>query len=291
MSWRNLARRGVVVVTINYRLGRLGFFAHPALTAEDPTGLLGNYAIMDQIEALRWVQRNIGAFGGDPANVTVFGRSAGAGTVQVLMGADEAKGLFAKAISGPAPAAPALGPIRGPRATPEGQGEQWAKGQGLPNATAAQLRALPVDKVIGRSGPFLDGKMVRYSPGVPFNAKTEARVPLIIGSNSGEASLTSNTDAIAKFALGAAYPSYVEEYRKRPGVPASDAVLDLTEDVDSVQESLFIADMHAANGATAYAYYFDQVPVGDRPKGLGAEHGEELEYLFGNKPADHAWDV
>ena len=283
----NLARRGAVIVTLNYRLGRLGFFAHPALTAENPAGRLGNFGVMDQIEALRWVRRNIAKFGGDPANVTVFGESAGAGTVQILMGSQEATGLFAKAVSESGAGGSALPSLH----AAEAAGAQWSKSLGLEQPTAEQLRAVPVDKVFGRAFPFIDGKVVQHSPGQPFDAGAEAKVPFIIGANSGEASLTSNTDAIARMALGAAYPAYLDEYRKRPGVPPADAERDLREDVDSVQESFFLADMHAANGAATYAYYFDQVFPEDRPKGLGTEHGGELEYLFGNKPVEHRWDA
>ena len=100
-----LAQRGAVIVTVNYRLGRLGFFAHPALTREDPDGQLGNFAIMDQIAALGWVQRNIAQFAGDAGNVTIFGESAGAGTVQILMGTPAAKGLFHKPFRNRDPAA------------------------------------------------------------------------------------------------------------------------------------------------------------------------------------------
>jgi para-nitrobenzyl esterase len=286
----NLAKRGVVVVTLNYRLGILGFFAHPALTAEDPNGKLGNYGIMDQVEALRWVQRNIARFGGDPANVTVFGESAGAGTVQVMMGSPDAKGLFAKAISESGSGGTTLPLIRGGPGTGEVAGERFAKSVGLDKATPEQLRALPLDKLLVRASPMLDGKVVRYSPGVPFNAKTEFKVPMMIGSNSNESTLGSNTDSISRLALGSAYAGILEEYRKRPSFPADAAVRDLAEDTASVQESLFIADLHAANGATTYAYYFDQVPVADRAKSFGAEHGGEMEYLFGNKPVEHDWD-
>src|SRR5882757_2144866 len=93
------AKQGIVVVTVNYRLGRAGWFAHPALTAENPRGLLGNSGLMDQIAALEWVRDNIKAFGGDPKNVTIFGESAGAISINYLMLAPQAKGLFAKAIS------------------------------------------------------------------------------------------------------------------------------------------------------------------------------------------------
>jgi para-nitrobenzyl esterase len=283
----NLARRGVVLVTLNYRLGRLGYFAHPALTAEDPGGRLGNYGEMDQIEALHWVKRNIAKFGGDPSNVTIFGESAGAGTVQIFMGAPETAGLFQKAISESGAGGSALPSFH----TAELQGEAYAKSVGLPNATADQLRALPVEKTLGRAFPFIDGKVVQHSPGEPFKAGTEVKVPLIIGSNSWEGSLTHNSDRIARAVLGAQYDAYLDEYRKRPAITNAGAAIELSEDVGSVQESNFIADMHAANGAPAYAYYFAEVNVDERAKALGAEHGGEIEYLFGNKPVEHAWDA
>jgi para-nitrobenzyl esterase len=94
-----LANQGIVVVSINYRLGVLGWLAHPELSAESPTGISGNYGLLDQIEALRWVQRNIGSFGGDPSNVTIAGESAGALSVMYLMAAPSARGLFSKAIA------------------------------------------------------------------------------------------------------------------------------------------------------------------------------------------------
>jgi para-nitrobenzyl esterase len=283
----NLARRGVVLVTLNYRLGRLGYFAHPALTAEDPKGLLGNYGIMDQIEALRWVKRNIARFGGDPSNVTVFGESAGAGTVQILMASPQSNGLFQKAISESGAGGTPLPSFH----AAEVQGETYAKSVGLPNATADELRALPVEKTLGRALPFIDGKVVQHSPGEPFQAGTEMKIPLIIGSNSWEGSLTNNSDRLAKMVLGAKYDAFLGEYLKRPAITNAGAAIELSEDVASVQESNFIADMHAANGAPAYAYYFAQVDVDRRVKALGAEHGGELEYLFGNKPADQAWDA
>ena len=283
----NLARRGVVLVSMNYRLGRLGFFAHPALTAEDPAGRLGNYGVMDQAEALRWVQRNITAFGGDPKNVTVFGESAGAGTVQILMGSSEGEGLFAKAVSESGSGGTALQPLT----AAEALGERWSKSLGMTHPSPADLRAIPVEKTFGRAFPFIDGKVVRQSPGVPFRAGTEAKTPLIIGSNSDEASLVGSSSPIARMALGPAYAGFVDEYRKRPGVPADAAERDLLEDVASVQESLFLADMHAKSGAPTFAYYFDQVFPEDRGKGVGTEHGGELEYLFGNKADEHSWDA
>lgn len=287
-----LAKRGVVIVTLNYRLGRLGFFAHPALTAEDSQGQLGNYGIMDQIAALKWVKRNIGRFGGDAENVTLFGESAGAGVVQILMGSPVAAGLFQKAVSESGSGGTALFPIRGGPVNAEALGAAWTKSLGLSDATATQLRAIPVADVIkGRAFPFIDGKVVLRSPGDPFKRGTERKIPLIIGSNSNEGSLIGNHAALAKPVLGSAYPELLAAYARQPGSTEASAGLDLAEDASSVLPSLSLADLHAAAGGTAYGFYFDQVPVDSRAGSKGAEHGSEIEYLFGNKPADHRWDA
>jgi para-nitrobenzyl esterase len=177
-------------------------------------------------------------------------------------------------------------------AAAEAEGEKWTRSLGMANPTAAELRAIPVEKTLARAFPFIDGKVVTASPGKPFHDGTEAKVPLIIGANSDEASLASNTAALAKMILGPDYERMVTAYRNRPGVPADAAERDLAEDVGSVQQSQFIADLHAAHGGVAYTFYFDQQPVGAaRDKGLGTEHGGEIEYLFGNKPDDHGWDA
>lgn len=287
----NLARRGVVIVTINYRLGRLGFFAHPALTRDDPDGLLGNYGIMDQIAALLWVKDNIARFGGDPGNVTLFGESAGAGSVQVLMGSPAARGLFEKAISESGAGGSVLVPIRGTPRSAEAQGEQWAASIGLRDATAAQLRALPVDKLLARAFPFIDGKIVVASPGVPFLRGSEAKIPLLIGANSDESSLAGNSEAIARLVLGARYEDFARAYAAaEPGKTAKAAETDMIEDALSVLPSMSIAAMHAANGASAYDYYFDQVPANQRARSAGTPHGGELEYLFGNPYEGSSWD-
>ena len=288
-----LAKRGAVIVTINYRLGRLGFFAHPALTREDPKGRLGNYAIMDQIAALDWVKRNIARFGGDASNVTLFGESAGAGSVQILMGAPEAKGLFHKAISESGSGSSALFPIRGGTINAEKVGQMWAASVGLKEATTAQLRAVPLADVVknGRAFPFIDGKVVTHSPGDPFYRGTEMHIPLIIGGNSNESSLGGMTEAAAKALLGEQFPALLQGYLAMTGKPAATAAIDLAEDVGFVLPSYALADRHAANGAPAYAYYFDQVPVDQRTGAPGTDHGGELEYVFGTKPFEHRWDA
>lgn len=288
-----LARRGVVIVTINYRLGRLGFFAHPALTREDPDGQLGNYAIMDQIAALQWVKRNIAAFGGDPANVTLFGESAGAGSVQILMGSPVAKELFHKAISESGAGGSALFPIRGGMLNAERVGEMWADSLGLKNATAEQLRAVPLADVVknGRAFPFIDGKVVTHSPGEPFYSGEEMRIPLIIGSNSNESTLGGMTEGAAKALLGSDFAALRDGYVTMTGKPTAAATTDLAEDAGFVLPSFALADRHAANGSQAFVYYFDQVPVDQRATSAGTEHGGELEYVFDTKAAEHRWDA
>ncbi|RYY42334.1 MAG: carboxylesterase/lipase family protein, partial [Sphingomonadales bacterium] len=288
-----LAKRGAVIVTINYRLGRLGFFAHPSLTREDPEGRLGNYAIMDQIAALEWVRRNIAGFGGDAKNVTVFGESAGAGSVQLLMGAPLARGLFHKAISESGSGSSALFPIRGGALNAERVGEMWAASVGLKNPTPEQLRAVPLADVVknGRAFPFIDGKVVVRSPGDPFYRGEEMRIPLIVGGNSNESSLGGMTEAAAKALLGDQFPALLEGYVAMTGKPAAAAAIDLAEDVGFVLPSYALADRHAANGAPSYAYYFDHVPVDQRVGAAGTDHGGELEYVFGTRPVEHRWDA
>jgi para-nitrobenzyl esterase len=288
----NLAKRGAVIVTINYRLGRLGFFAHPALTREDPNGQLGNYGIMDQIAALQWVKRNIAQFGGDPGNVMLFGESAGAGAVQILTGAPAAAGLFQKAASHSGSGSSVLAPIRGGAINAEMLGQKFTDDLGLKDATADQLRAIPVAEIIkARAFPFIDGKVVTRSPGEYFYRKEAMRIPLIIGSNSNESSLGGMTEATAKALLGDAFPDLQKGYIALTGKSSAAATTDLAEGLGFVLPSLSVADMHAAAGNKTFAYFFDQVPVDQRPTAAGTDHGGELEYLFGNKPAEHGWDA
>ena len=278
-----LARRGVVIVTMNYRLGRLGFFAHPALTQKGLKDQLGNYGIMDQIAALKWVHRNIAKFGGDPGNVTIFGESAGAGSVQLIMAAPDVDGLFAKAVSESGAGLESLPTLK----DNEARGVKWTDQLGLHDVTADALRALPVAQVITATGfPMIDGRLVRHSPGQTFTRADERPVPFIIGSNSFEGSLY-KTPA-SKEALGDNYAGLLSDYT-RPGVNAAAAEVEMNGEVSAVEPSRYLADQHAKRAPT-FVYYFDQVAMSERGKTPGAEHGGEVEYLFGNKPADQTWD-
>jgi len=204
-------KQGVILVTINYRLGRLGFFAFPALSQEHPGEPKGNYAYMDQVAALKWVQKNIAAFGGDPHNVTIFGESAGGVSVHSLLTIPAAKGLFHKAIieSGGGRNGVLTGrPIRDENAdsyypvSAETIGINFArkhKIEGTDAASLARLRSLTVAQIVDGgqesngaggppiySGPILDGKLVVETAQSAYESGRQAIVPIIIGSNSAE---------------------------------------------------------------------------------------------------------
>lgn len=289
-----LAKRGVVVVTINYRLGRLGYFAHPALTAENADGgRLGNYGLMDQIAALEWVQRNIAALGGNPRRVTVFGESAGAVAVQMLVASPAAKGLFIRAIAQSGGGTAVGAPMRGGPLTAEAFGVGWANSVGLKDATAAQLRAAPLSDVMKpafQHGPVVDGVLQVTSPGDAFRRGEQQAVDFIAGGNSNEASLKAlATPAASKMALGDAYPELLEAVKATSPKMGPDAEIGIQS--IGIQPARWQARRAAAKGAKAYAYYFDQIAASVRAERKGANHGEELAYIFGTRVEDETWDA
>jgi para-nitrobenzyl esterase len=185
------ARDGVVLVSINYRLGVFGFFAHPALTAEAAGEATGDFGLMDQVAALNWVKRNVAAFGGDPGNVTVFGESAGGEDVLLLLTAPSARGLFQKAISESAGHWTGLPDL----AKAEAAGKETASRAGIAgDATAAQLRALPAKALMDagerlEGGPMVDGRFLPVQPIQAYASGAAIHVPLMIGTNGNEGSL------------------------------------------------------------------------------------------------------
>ena len=246
---------------------------------------------MDQFAALKWVQRNVAAFGGNPKNVTLFGESAGAGSVQLMMAWPGAKGLIAKAVSQSGAGGEPLPAIRGGAASVEAAGERWTTGLGMKDVTPEALRSIPLKDIVGAAGfPMIDGTLVRRAPGDTFRRAEELPVPLIIGSTSYEESLTGYSDAAAKAYLGANYPVLLEEYRHRPTPSRAGAEGDLRADVNAVQASRFLGDLHAKSNRATFAYYFDEQPADDRAKAPGTPHGGEMEYLFGNPTDGHRWD-
>jgi para-nitrobenzyl esterase len=272
---RFFARDGVVLVAMNYRLGALGWFAHPALTKAAKRGEpLANYGLMDQIAALKWVKRNIAAFGGDPDNVTIFGESAGGDDVLTLMVTPAARGLFQKATvqSG--------GGWGEARTQAEAAGTVLAEKLGLPaDATAEQLRALPVDKLVGvggPAGPIVDGRLLTETAMQGFARGHQAPAPLIIGSNTWEASLLPPPRYAA---YAAALPAAVRAvYPDEAADPAKLAQTAFTDATMGAPARWFAAKASAKAGA--WLYEFSYVRVVRRGKIPGANHTSENPYVF-----------
>ena len=255
------AKDGIVYVAINYRMGPFGFFAHPALTKEAPAQQpLANYALMDQIAALKWVKRNAKAFGGDPDNVTVFGESAGAIDIVALLGTPASEGLFNRAIMESNIGWGGAMPL----AKQEANGATVANNLGLPGAaaTADQLRAVPADKLLaaggirGLAGTTIDGRMVTQSAYDAFAAGHGVDVPIVIGTNSFEASLIAGV----------------------PGVTAQQE----TDFVNGLAgaPARWIAGKFNAKGSPAWLYFFSYVRTASRATAPGAPHASEIPFVY-----------
>jgi para-nitrobenzyl esterase len=252
---QNFARDGVVLVSINYRLGALGWLAHPALAGS------GEYGMMDEVAALKWVRRNIAAFGGDPGNVTVFGESAGGASVLALLASPTARGLFQKAIvqSGGGWSPPRT------RAEMERVGADALATAGAPaNATADQLRAIPFERLAALSGdygPYVDGALLSESPTQALARGHAADVPLIIGWNSGEDSVAFG--GLLGPAESLRTPAERQAFTDRAfGAPAR-----------------WVA-ARAASGKPSWLYHFSYVGARFRPAMTTATHAAEIQYVF-----------
>jgi para-nitrobenzyl esterase len=275
------ARDGVVFVSANYRLGALGWFAHPALTrAAAPGTPLANYGLMDQIAVLQWVQRNIARFGGDPRQVTLAGQSAGGQAVLALMTSPQARNLFQRAI---VQSAPAWAPLPDLHAA-EAAGEALAGRAGSPDADLATLRKIPVPGLLAAqgkaSGPVLDGRLVTQSPAQAFARGEAASIPLLIGSNTGEDSLLGAKDP--RGVLRRLTPAQIRQVRAAYGlVPGNDAALGGMVFRDSVfgAAARWVAERQAVRAPT-FLYRFGYVPLSRRLHGDRAIHGAELPFVF-----------
>lgn len=310
-SGASFTNKGVILVAINYRLGRLGFFAFPALSSEHPEEPKGNYAYMDQIAALKWVQKNIAAFGGDPKNVTIFGESAGGVSVHSLLSIPSAKGLFHKVISesgGGRDGVLTGRPIQKDNAdryypvSAETIGVNFARRHGIEGTDAAalaKLRALTVAQIIDRGqesagpggpptypGPILDGKLVVETAENAYKAGRQARVPLIIGSNSAEVpggfvnartkdSLLSLFGNMKDEAATVYDPTDTTEFARMLTMVNTDKVW--------AEPARFTATAFAAKGLPAYIYLFSYVsPSAWQWMRYGAAHASEIPYVFDN---------
>jgi para-nitrobenzyl esterase len=308
------ARRGLVLVSFNYRLGRLGFFAHPALTAARE-GLLGNYGFLDQLAALRWVKRNIGAFGGNPDQVTIVGESAGGVSVMHLLMWPAARGLFHRAavLSGGGriymPNMRKLSEVSPQLPSAEESGLEFAESMGITGTGAEALkalRALPVEKVNGdmsmealltkpptyAGGPIFDGKTVTATPGEILRQGEAAKVPLIIGTTSQDLPVIyppSREDPLSFFGPEAAKASAL--YNPGGELPTPALAAAVAVDLTMHEPARFAARQMAAAGNPVWLYRFSYVAESLRPKETGAAHSSELPYLFKTLDARYGKDA
>ena len=313
-SGLQFAKQGVVLVSMNYRVGRFGFFAFPALSSERPNENKGNYAYMDQIAALQWVKRNITAFGGNPNNVTIFGFSAGGVSVHSMLASPQARGLFHKAIvhsGGSRDSVLTARPMRADGVDPnypvsaETIGINFAKSMGIEGtdqAALAKLRGLSADEVLRgappqpgvtvpfyETTPILDGRLITETAETAYKARRQPHVPLMLGSNSADTA-GNRIKAGAKDEFFARYGQWSAEakaaYDPDGTADLATMVSQANDDFGQAEPARFAASAFAANGSPAYLYRFSYVQTAMRERmRTGAPHGGEIAYVFGTLSA------
>ncbi|MEO1963994.1 carboxylesterase family protein [Hyphomonas sp.] len=302
---RLASEQGLVVVTINYRLGVLGYLAHPGLSAESKQGISGNYGLMDQILALEWIKRNISAFGGDADNVTVAGESAGALSAVMLMTSPKARGLFDKVIAESAYMV-TMASLKEPRnGLPSGEATGEALAQKMGADDVAALRAMPADKLVDLSRkagyfpfPVIDGVYETGQMVEVFDKGEQAPVPVLAGFNEGEIrSLRfllppkpKNAEAY-EAAIRDGYGELADRFLKLyPSDNLDASMLATTRDAMYGWTAERLAAAQTAYGHPSFFYLFDHsYPAADR-LGLRAFHASEIPYVFGTmKKAVAPW--
>lgn len=298
---KNLARKGVVFVSIAYRLGALGFMAHPELSAENETGISGNYGLLDQIAALKWVQNNISAFGGDPENVTIFGESAGGISVSMLCASPLAKGLFKRAIS---QSGGSFGPVSEQRGngvqtlkSAEKQGINFAHRMGAKSVD--ELRAMSPDKFLkdpttanmGGFWPVCDGHVVIGDQYKLYTKGQYNDVDVIIGTNSNEGAIfvhgvnAEQHRASLQSTFGPLAEKALEVYPATDDSVALKSARNVFRDTAFAWPSWAWARLQKKTGnSNVYVYYFDQRQPSRRLGESLAEvaHADEINYVFGH---------
>lgn len=294
---REFAKRGIILVSINYRLGVLGYLAHPELGRETPEGISGNYGLQDQIAALQWVRRNIGAFGGDPRNVTIFGESAGALSVEYLLASPRARGLFGRAIaqSGYMFTMPELRDGRHGEQSAEAIGAALAGKLGaksIADLRAMDARALSVASTMAGFLPYgtIDGHLLKRQLVDTFDRGEQAPVPIIAGLNSGETRslrqllppLPANEEAYAAD-IRTRYGDLSEAYlRLYPAAHPEQARLDASRDGIYAWAMERMVRAQARIGQPSYLYLFSHSYPSADAAGLAGFHASEVPFLFGN---------
>ncbi len=299
-----LSHRDVVVVSMNYRMGIFGFFAHPELTAESPHHASGNYGLMDQAAAVAWVKRNIAGFGGDPKNITIFGESAGSFSVSSLMASPLSKGLISKAI-GESGGAFYSGGLRYPsRETAEQHGSAFAQAA-FGTTKLAELRKVSADDLVKaataktepappRFGPDVDGYFLPDSVPNIFAAGKQAHVPLLAGWNADEERgvalfakppVTVETfTAQAQKTFGARAKDFLAVYPAGTDEEAKTSAGDFGGDSFIAYSTWRWIEAHVGTGnSSTYRYFLNLPSPGDKfhPAILGAFHSDDIEYVFG----------
>jgi para-nitrobenzyl esterase len=305
-----LSRLGVVVVSVNYRLGPLGFLAHPALTAESEHHASGNYGLLDQLHALKWIRENVSRFGGDPGRITVMGHSAGAVDTCLLMASPMAAGLFQRAILQSGDCQSILNQdIRAPLpynsivGSGESVGERLANELGVANdpRLLRNLRSISADKILEAWSKdpqvsldaVVDGWVIPEQPAKIFAEGKQLHIPVLVGSTADEATIfvghngPKTVEQYKKYLLADTGKYADQEFQAYPA--ASDA--DVPARFLQLQNDVFAYGAHsiarsmARAGQKAYLYYFSYVGRGKRAQ-FGAHHGEELWFLSDSFPSD-----
>jgi para-nitrobenzyl esterase len=295
-SGDSLAKKGVVLVCISYRVGQLGFLAHPDLSAESPNHVSGNYGLLDMIAGLNWVQKNIAAFGGDPDKVTIFGESAGGIAVSMLCASPLAKELFHGAISESGgsfgPPRPTLFPGENMKRLPDAErdGEAYVRSAGV--KSIAEMRKMSVDKlppIKGLAWPIIDGWVIPDDQYKLYAASKYNDIPILVGYNSDEGASFSPPKTPEEYITGVKirYGKFADDLIKAYPVGSNivpKTARDLVRDAAFGWHTWIWARLQSQTGKSrVFYYYFDQHPdyPEDSPKaGYGSPHGQDVPYVF-----------
>jgi para-nitrobenzyl esterase len=294
-----LAHRGVIVVSMNYRLGIFGYFTHPELTTESPHQSSGNYGLMDQSFAIGWVRRNIAAFGGDPANITIFGESAGSQSVSALMASPVAKDLFAKAIGESGAGFYSFSNTLRPRQEAEANNVAWAE-RVFGSSKLFYLRSLTTDELLKAAtakttpappyfGPIVDGYFLPDSQPHIYAEGKQAQIPVLGGWNANESRPSTPPTAVsfttqAQTEFGPDALKFLAVYPAANDAEAVRSANDYAGDkFIAFSTWAWLEAQVKTGGAPVYRYFLDLGSPGDRnhPISMGAFHSDDIEYIFG----------